>query len=52
MRKKMRTSNVTKYAVGQRVVNMGAQRVSGRIVRVVADGGGAFGPGCLTIEPQ
>ena len=48
----MRTSNVTKYAVGQRVVNMGAQRVSGRIVRVVADGGGASGPGSLTIEPE
>jgi hypothetical protein len=47
----MKTSNVAKYAVGQRVSNLGAHNTSGTIVRVVADNGNA-GPGMLFVVPE
>jgi hypothetical protein len=45
----MRTSNILKYSIGQRVDNMGASSFSGHIVTVVADQG-TSGPGSLTIR--
>ena len=58
----MRTSNIAKYAVGQRVSNMGLSGVSGRVIAVKADGGqsssagrggggGGGGPGVIMIKP-
>jgi hypothetical protein len=45
----MRTSNVLKYSIGQRVANIGASSTSGQIVNVVADQG-TSGPGSITIR--
>ena len=47
----MRTSNVSKYEVGQYVENMGVRSVSGYIVKLKADKG-TTGPGTLTIQPS
>jgi hypothetical protein len=47
----MRTSNVAKYSVGQRVENMGAFSIRGEIASLVADQGGASGPGWMTVAP-
>ena len=45
----MRTSNVAKYHVGQRVQGMGKDLITGNIVLVSSDNGTASGPGLLTV---
>ena len=48
----MRTSNVAKYHVGQRVQGMGKDRITGNIVLVTSDNGTASGPGLLTVSVE